>query len=287
MITATSVGIVAYDLLSTERKGYLLGSTSRGIYCKTDSKWLSFISFEKFRGPLTITLHEFDGRLEKIPQGATLEISPGQIRFPQQEVTISTQEVDIWQPSPVSGELLARQNRQLRLVEIGKRGIALNSKAGFAPLLPFLLDLPNSKGLASTNLTPIEAKILKLQREKVNPAAEDLSSFLGYGSGLTPSGDDLILGFLLALNRWGDALNLAGDISLLNQRVVLAAYEKTTTISANLIECAAQGLADERLIDALDWIVSASTLDSPPADGFLSWGRSSGIDVFIGFLLAL
>ncbi|MFN2177092.1 MAG: DUF2877 domain-containing protein, partial [Anaerolineales bacterium] len=63
---------------------------------------------------------------------------------------------------------------------------------------------------------------------------------------------------------------------------------KTTTLSANLIECAASGLADERLINALDWIKCGSSHKVRTLiDGLLGWGNTSGISAYIGFLFAL
>jgi hypothetical protein len=133
--------------------------------------------------------------------------------------------------------------------------------------------------------------MLRLQEEMDSsnhlPNAETVTSLLGYGSGLTPSGDDFIVGLLLALNRWKGVLAPSGDLNTLNHRVVEAAYEKTTTLSANLIECAASGLADERLIAALDWLMSGNSRDSDFVDELLSWGNSSGMDVFMGFAIAL
>jgi len=105
---------------------------------------------------------------------------------------------------------------------------------------------------------------------------------------LTPGGDDLIVGVLLNLNRWKPQSLTKEQLENFNKEIVNQAYQKTTTLSANLIECAAKGLADERLIDALDWIKSDRFDDERKLiDGLLGWGNTSGIQVFIGFLLAL
>src|SRR5690606_30402866 len=69
---------------------------------------------------------------------------------------------------------------------------------------------------------------------------------LGLGRGLTASGDDFILGFLLLRNRWPANHADASWAQTLNQAIVDAAYARTTTLSANLIECATRGESDER-----------------------------------------
>ncbi|MEK7786367.1 MAG: DUF2877 domain-containing protein, partial [Chloroflexota bacterium] len=103
----------------------------------------------------------------------------------------------------------------------------------------------------------------------------------------TPSGDDVVAGLLLALDRWRPVLWPGGDLGRLNALVVEAAYKATTTLSANLIECAAQGESDERLVTALDSIVTGQPAASECAPLLLGWGNSSGADALVGMTLAL
>jgi hypothetical protein len=58
-------------------------------------------------------------------------------------------------------------------------------------------------------------------------------------------------------------------------------------LSANLIECAALGLADQRLISALDCLIAGDQPGLEAIDQLLTWGSSSGADVFAGFAAAL
>jgi hypothetical protein len=110
---------------------------------------------------------------------------------------------------------------------------------------------------------------------------------LGLGAGLTPSGDDLVAGLMLALNRW--RFELAGDMDLeaLNQDLTSLAYKKTTRLSANLIECTCQGEADERLILALDGIMAGKYDPAKCASALAGWGNTSGSDALAGMALAI
>jgi hypothetical protein len=69
--------------------------------------------------------------------------------------------------------------------------------------------------------------------------------------------------------------------------MTLSAEYYWSTLSANLIECATLGLADERLIEALDWLVSGRDQEATHIDELLNWGSSSGMDVFVGYVVAL
>jgi hypothetical protein len=48
---------------------------------------------------------------------------------------------------------------------------------------------------------------------------------LGLGAGLTPAGDDMILGLLLAYHRWATGLKPAFDLTELNDRLNQAASQ--------------------------------------------------------------
>ena len=51
-----------------------------------------------------------------------------------------------------------------------------------------------------------------------------------------------------------------------------AASQKTTLLSANLIACASQGQADERLISALDGMLTGNPAPEQCAAVYPSWG---------------
>jgi hypothetical protein len=122
---------------------------------------------------------------------------------------------------------------------------------------------------------------------QVSEAASALQAFLGAGPGLTPSGDDLVIGLLLALNRWGDWLAGGFDIPKLSRLTSQAARQKTTGLSADLITCAGNGIADERLIAALDGLMTGDPSLTACAEMLLAWGASSGVDSLLGMGLAI
>ncbi|MHB9033822.1 MAG: oxamate carbamoyltransferase subunit AllH family protein, partial [Anaerolineae bacterium] len=100
------------------------------------------------------------------------------------------------------------------------------------------------------------------------------------------SGDDLISGLLLTYNRYQEVLKPPFSLANLNSAILESAYMKTTKLSANLIECASLGQADERLISALDGILAGTTHTARCADLIISWGSSSGCDALVGMALA-
>ena len=290
-IEARSIGSIAFDAQSIPQQGSVIGKTSRGVFIKSSSKWLVFISRESFRSPLTINLHGKDDLLQKISNKTPVHISPRGYIFPDADLEVCTQYAQVWRSQKPAIPPLPAAERQRRLEDTSKRVMHRMNRGGLSSLLPNLIEAPNKYPISTQDLTQIEAKILEIQREMNAfnrlPNAENLSGLLGYGGGLTPSGDDFVIGFLLALNRWKEAISPTSNLKMLNQWLSAKAYEKTTTLSANLIECATFGLADERLINALDYLMAGNAQDSQSIEDLLSWGNSSGSDAYIGFVAAV
>ncbi len=288
---AVSIGSVAKESLVDGQRGSVFGVTSRGIFIKTESRFLNFLSFDQYRGPLTINLSPDDGSIPDIEAGTEVEIFSQSLNFPDAGWRISLREAEIWRPQKESGPILTRADRQERLTSLANRIMETNSTAGLASLLPRLLETSDQHEEAKKSQPRLHEQILQLLQEMKStdglPPIKAVKGLLGSGAGLTPSGDDFVIGLLLVINRWINLFQDQPGLDLFNSQIVSAAYQKTTTLSANLIECAVLGLANERLINTLDWLVGGSDPEPIPAEGLLSWGHSSGIDVFAGFAAAL
>jgi hypothetical protein len=315
---ALSIGSCASDLLCRNQLARVIGIGSRGVFIRSADRWILFISRESYRGPLTINLGEREDLLRKICNGMPVQLSPEQLSFPEVDLTVFVRGTSVWRSTEPRARPSPETNRCERLTSVARRilegqaaasiacadqgapragldqgfasGGCFNRGTGLAPLLPLILGLPESQNLSFANLSPFQVEMQQLftdWRASANPDLIDLlSGFLGRGIGLTPSGDDFVLGYLLALNRWRQFLSSGQDLARLDVTIIDAAYRKTTTLSANLIECAARGQADERLIAAVDWLVSGAAPDQGVMNEMLSWGHSSGIDVFAGFAAA-
>ena len=285
---AKTIGRLAYDALTPDREAFLIGVTSRGLFVRVGASRVIFLSFETHRSPLTLTLTEEVTELRSLEHGSPVRITSGQLIFPNAGVAVTVHPEAVWQQPPPSRSACpaAEQLDNLRFFA-AQVALAKNGQ-GFSALLPPLLGLqtttaPGGDSLLTTLLGLRQA----LRSADVLAPAERIGKLLGMGSGLTPSGDDVVMGLLLALNRWRPVLWPGGDPGRLNALVVEAAYKATTTLSANLIECAAQGESDERLVIALDSVVTGH----PPAGEcvplLLAWGNSSGADALVGMALAL
>jgi len=288
---STSTGSIAFEILANNQDAYISGITSKGIFIRTLGKWLVFLSFDPFRGPLTITLDEIESTFKLLSTGDRVKIDSHSIFIPRADFMITAKDGEVWRPLPPATIVLKDTRQKQKLTDIAEEVMSKKNGVGLSQFLPLLLGLPDAEPAPRSMVDLKWADILQLQKYIRNKEAAELanllSNFLGMGPGLTPSADDFIVGILLSLNRWQNLLWAEDSLRDLNLQVIEAAYTRTTTLSANLIECAALGLADERLINALDWIVTGVAREPEIISHLLGWGNSSGVDSLTGMAVAL
>lgn len=121
----------------------------------------------------------------------------------------------------------------------------------------------------------------------INPSAAQ--ALIGLGSGLTPSGDDLLIGYLAGL--WcttGDKSKRAQFTTDLG-RAVVQFSSGTNDISRTYLYHAAQGQVSSRLANLAEAICRGEALDrlDEIGEAAMSVGHTSGMDAVTGLLIGL
>jgi hypothetical protein len=288
---ANRTGTIVHEELSRQSEARVIGSTSHGIFLLAANQRVIFVSYEQYCSPLTITLVETEQKVEALPVflGQNVQIQPDELSFTSLGTHILFDRSETWTtPSPPETihplpQVYQTLKNIILQVMNNKRGI------GFVPLLAYILDLPSRPTVPAT-LQPTIMNVLLLKQLFNQPlvsSAPLLMDLMGLGRGLTPSGDDLIVGLLLVLNRLPERSSFISQLEELNNAVAEMAYSKTTALSANLIDCAAHGSADERLIRAVDGILTGSYTEEEIAGILDTYGSSSGIDALAGMAIAI
>lgn len=114
-------------------------------------------------------------------------------------------------------------------------------------------------------------------------APEEAATLVGMGNGLTPAGDDLIGGALVALRAVGDKAT-AGRLAGWALRL---ARTRTNRISLAHLQCAASGQGHEALHFALSAILAGRKNLGKELASLGRIGHTSGMDALSGALLAL
>ncbi len=294
LLNAICAGKTVFKELDPSQGGRVTGITSRGIFLLTDRAGIIFLSYEAYRGPLTVNLPVFTPEVTAaLGMGAALALTPGCLATRDGKFKLLLPAASGWSaPAAPLEQVSPSPVRLARLHAFCHLALSRKPQAGFAPVLPALLDWPGAAAsppvwdsLLVARVQNVLALPRLLQIRAVPRVVANLVQLLGSGRGLTPSGDDLVLGLLLVANRWG-ATGLPGEaLAQLNAEVAAASRTRTTTLSARLIACAAQGEADERLLAAADYLFSGAGDEGKVLDELLTWGASSGLDALVGMAL--
>jgi hypothetical protein len=294
--TALNAGKSVIKELDPPQGGRVTGVTSRGIFVLTGRAGIIFLSHEVYRGPLTVNLPALPPDMTAaLVMGAALSLSPGCLSDRKGRFRFLIPAGCSWSAQAAPLELISPVSpRRARLNSFCRLALDRKTGAGFAPILPALLDWPGAAASSPVWDSLLAARVQNvlvlprlLQMQAIPQVSANLVQLLGCGRGLTPSGDDLVMGLLLVANRWGDS-GLQGEALVrLNAEVMSAARQRTTTLSTRLIECAAHGEADERLLAAADYLFSGAGDEDKVLTDLFTWGASSGTDALVGMAVGV
>ncbi|MBN1372074.1 MAG: DUF2877 domain-containing protein [Anaerolineaceae bacterium] len=270
--------------LAAHRAARVQGSTSKGIFLLFPDRKVVFLSYQPFAGPLNLILAEKYSRKLSVRVGETAQITEAEICLPESGLCFDLSAARTWQappPPPLSSDW------RKTLETLARQAFVARPAGGWTPLLPHLMGWSEPPAPLPAELeTPLArllAARLALQARETTAAVEQLQGLIGLGRGLTPSGDDCLAGLLLMRCRAGRAQPGADTMA---EALVEAAYERTTAISANILEAAAAGQADERLLQACGAILAGQEGRLPQAlNGLLDYGSSSGLDSMVGMVV--
>ncbi len=213
-----------------------------------------------------------DSRVEA--GGQELEIGPLQVAYGT---------AARWNPRP-SWDRVGPQTLRNRIAELKTLLIDRAPEGSFAPLVdPAALESHSGLGAAAlaAAVGPAHDLMLSLRQraaEAVGHAAERLA---GLGGGVTPSGDDYLVGVMQAI--W--ALTDPAAAQELTHAIVSRAVSRTNLISGAWLTAAGRGEAGS------EWHVLAVALASGgPLEEAAEWlirrGHTSGADGLAGFMAA-
>jgi hypothetical protein len=124
--------------------------------------------------------------------------------------------------------------------------------------------------------------MLEADRQSVDAGVRAL---VGYGSGLTPDGDDYLLGYIAALWPWRDTPGVDGHLDLIRQSI-RRLLPGTTDISRHYLALALDG----HFSGSVSRLISALVSGQPVADvvllahAVMRFGAASGVDTLAGVL---
>ena len=289
-LSAATIGLKAVDVLAQAKTFIIRGVTSRGIFVAVDEKVILFLSRERFKGPLIVNFPWDSVVMDRVTIQAEGRACSRGLRFssPNLFIDISLAEVwsarSQWDSSPLPGSMPTNEQISAFLSMLQSNAESPNEMVAAALRVIQTDNLPQ-RAESDATIQHLSQAYLSLQTGDM-PALQSVAHLLaGRGRGLTPSGDDFLLGlvygFYMLPHRF-QSIREAASAAIVDQ-----VRTRSTLISANLVECAAMGEVDERLGAAFQTLLHP---DSPPdtaIPGILGWGSSSGMDATAGMAVLI
>lgn len=305
MLSIAYIGEVVHACLSSHDQGVVESVFERSAYILFDDRYLCIALSSVGRGPLNILYSP------KV-QALHCQLRPAAaVRFCLADQTLRVNEIVVAQLAqaricdstvksiqPVAVTLSAHRRSLVRISMPSTGLFSLVAASTSAELANSTLSSINSRlhtdstvdlALKQFALPILRNLINWLQASMCIDAAvlephRNICRLLGAGPGLTPSGDDLLAGVLLALQLTG--YTCVSEMLWAHLQPEVA--NRTNRISATLLQQAAQGRAGEFALAALAMYVARGNLDTGELSDVLAHiGETSGWDFFAGVVLVL
>lgn len=233
---------------------------------------LSIVTPQIGNGPFNLVLEEevlFSDHLD-----VQSSISTHADRLHLGDLTIDTAIAKLWQPRPDWETLHARR------VDILNQIMSLRA-------LPGAKQSPNEEKIASSQrallaMTPIPDSLISALISADLPSSLIAARKLaGLGIGLTPTGDDFIMGAVYA--AW--IIHPPENASLFAREITNTAAPLTTSLSAAWLRSAGKGETGITWHDLFDALISGNfTRKQESVKKILAVGETSGADALAGFI---
>lgn len=281
------IGAAAQEsLMKAAARRWVAGVTSKGAFLRADDRVL-FLTNSDYRSPFNLTLNSIGQLFTRLQPGDTFETNKNEIVFSGREITLLTHGAAVWHPPQPARMVASLQEQRLRANLLLDTIKSIDPDKGFL----FLAGQPDDQTEVFQREIHHAARQIVLAYRSQNKEVFFASAekILGAGGGLTPSGDDFLTGFLLYHYRYLQSVN--SEPGLLNewwQELTRLAFKKTTTISANRLEYAGRGWAEEIFLTLIDHLFTPEVaFGIEKARHLVDFGHSSGVDTLIGISYGL
>lgn len=288
VVRPSIIGKIAAQSIKSADYFSIRGVTSRGIFTLLDDQIVVFLSREPFKGPLNVLIPWNSPALEQIDLQSKGYIARKSFVFSSLDLQIDCQGTEIWSAAeiwnPTNLPPLNYDNKIIVeilrfLLSLADNELVLSVLSSIDPAVPPHPDLDERV------VREIEQIDFALREGNIDAIEGSAQFFAGRGRGLTPSGDDFLLGIVYGIYCLQE--KLGQKQKTLVDPIVRLVKRRSTLISANLVEYAAAGEVDERLGAAFHAMVDPSDRTKNALEVLMSWGSSSGMDAAAGMILLL
>jgi len=275
----------------------------RGRSCIVHSVFRAVLNLEIREGLITIG----GPSIEPLPPGLivrgsidfqTMGLRTGQgvildrqrVRIPAADIDVDLSRAARWSPRlPAVDPDLARTRWGVRAPQARSLvAAAVRARPGSRDGLGDLIDRDGHASLRPVaRLAAPRLKRLTAALRDADPSAAGMAaeSLVGLGPGLTPSGDDVLIGVAAVITATATPCTL--DATFL-RRAVHTSSTRTTTVSATFLRHAAAGEFSGALHGLMAALIGPDPSDmAATIERSVAYGATSGADTLVGVLMAL
>jgi hypothetical protein len=261
-MSARRAGPFAAEALMGDRRGFIASVHPRAInLLLDDGPLVALLPAESPLHPWAVAVPVASRDLAHVTEGAPVRVSEGVIEAGALRVELTGLEV-----------VDLRLRRRLRALPAAVRSLARHAGAT-QPGGPF------EPALAAA-----------LERFRAGGEIRGLAELVGVGEGLTPSGDDVLVGVLAGLDAAGE---VSGEAAALRARLCVELEQgtsRTTRLAAQMLDAAEAGFYAEPVLGVLETLAlpkpGVRALTRAVA-ALLAVGHRSGADTLRGIVAAL
>ena len=244
-------------------------------------------------GPLPHGLsisRELDYRSLGLRSGQLVILERHRIRIPGSNIEIDLSGATPWSPRlPVISQGVAQARWRDRAADMRRlAATAVRARPGAGDGIGALIDLDHGPSIgAVARIAGPRLECLAQAVRTGDPAAAGVAaeSLVGLGPGLTPSGDDALVGMAAAVTAMAGPEAL--DASFLGS-VAESAPTRTTMVSATFLRHASAGQFSASVHQLMGVLIGPDASDARTTiERCVAYGATSGADMLVGALLGL
>ncbi|MEM4202360.1 MAG: DUF2877 domain-containing protein [Candidatus Hadarchaeum sp.] len=209
---------------------------------------------------------------------------------------IDLAEMGVWRPPNRVKDPVGPTQVKKALSKVEEVALARSRSDGLGQLLPYLDSILNLEAphLVAVNdvsqaaLPPLVDLVRATTEGDIHGIKTAVNKLIGLGPGLTPSADDLLIGYISAIHWVSQSFDKRDDFFRKINEAIIFPAEATTLLSSQLLRLAAHGEVNEVLVNLYQALLSGelSNLDVLISD-LTKFGGTSGMDTLVGLLLGI
>lgn len=230
------------------------------------------------------------GKNDRVSRTGTLLEIGGRLK-------ISLEGAEIWLPKRGMTKPLDIEAIRNNLLTVKRLVSDGRYEGGLGQLLPYVdeivagvaIDESSLNRVAKLALPHVRSLVAAIRSKDLDLLGSCTKKLVGLGPGLSPSADDLLVGFMSSLCWMANSFGKDTDyLHMVNQTILTSALGRTTLLSQQMLKHAAIGETNEIIEGFLEVILAAGSDEVKKAAGrVLTMGETSGEDTMVGILLGL